>query len=245
MYKGNAYAYINASNWKYGCSVRCLKNVDPVATISGSTTVCLGSVGPFITFTGIAGAEPFTFTYTINGGSPQTISTITGRSVSLSVPTSSSGTYTYAIISAQDKYGTALQSGSVVVTVDPNATITLISEGITAACLNNPLIDITYFVSGGGTGAAATGLPTGLTGAYNEGFYTISGTPTVSGTFNYTVTTTGTCSQTSASGTITVNPVPALSAVVTNVTCTGCNDGAIDLYHFRSNTRLYFSLGRA
>ena len=36
--------------------------------------------------------------------------------------------------------------------------------------------------------------------------FTISGTPSVAGTFNYTVTTTGTCVQTTALGSITVNP---------------------------------------
>lgn len=225
----NDYASINASNWKYGCSVRCLKNVDPVGSISGSTIVCQGSEEPIINFTGTAGTEPFIFTYNINGGTPQTISTTSGNSVTVSVPTDSPGTYTFNLVSVQDVYKTAAQTGSATVTVNPNANITLISEGSTTTCANTPITDITYSVSGGGTGASATGLPDGLTGVYNEGFFTISGTPTLVGTFNYTVTTTGTCAQTSATGTITVNPLPVLEASVTNVTCTGCNDGSIDL----------------
>nr|HQU56619.1 PKD domain-containing protein [Chitinophagaceae bacterium] len=40
------------------------------------------------------------------------------------------------------------------------------------------------------------------------GVFTISGTATAAGTFNYTVTTTGTCVQKMATGTIIVNPLP-------------------------------------
>ncbi len=50
-------------------------------------------------------------------------------------------------------------------------------------------------------------LPGNITGVYNAGVFTISGTPDagVSGTFNYTITTSGGCATASASGTITVN----------------------------------------
>ena len=57
----------------------------------------------------------------------------------------------------------------------------------------------------GATGAGVTGLPSGVTGTYNAGVFTISGIPTESGTFNYTVTTTGPCINPSLSGTITIN----------------------------------------
>ena len=71
-----------------------------------------------------------------------------------------------------------------------------------------------------------TGLPTGVSGVYSGGVFTISGTPTVSGTFNYTVTTIGTCTQVTASGTITVNPTPIptlTSSAPGNVSCAGTN----------------------
>ncbi|WP_439152054.1 hypothetical protein [Winogradskyella sp.] len=48
----------------------------PSATISGSTTVCLNeSPQPQITFTGSGGDTLYEFTYTLNGGANQTIST--------------------------------------------------------------------------------------------------------------------------------------------------------------------------
>ena len=73
-------------------------------------------------------------------------------------------------------------------------------------CINTAIVPITYTIGGGGTGAGVVGLPAGVNGVYAAGVFTISGTPTVSGTFNYTVTTTGTCVQTTALGSITVNP---------------------------------------
>lgn len=115
---------------------------------------------------------------------------------------------------------TALKS----IRVNPNATIALIS-GIPSTnqtiCFFSPLSNITYQVSGGGTGANVTGLPTGITGSYSGGVFTISGTPTQSGTFNYTVTTTGTCAQTTATGRINVIALPVTTATSNSPVCEG------------------------
>src|ERR1019366_6679516 len=70
-------------------------------------------------------------------------------------------------------------------------------------CKNTAITNITYSVTG--TGAGVTSLPSGLTGSYNANVFTISGTPTVIGAFNYTVTTSGsTCTNSSKNGIITV-----------------------------------------
>jgi hypothetical protein len=52
-------------------------------------------------------------------------------------------------------------------------------------------------------------LPTGVSGSWSGNTVTISGTPSVSGTFNYTVTLTGGCGGGTANGTITVIALPA------------------------------------
>jgi hypothetical protein len=51
--------------------------------------------------------------------------------------------------------------------------------------------------------------------------FTISGTPSVTGTFNYTVTTTGTCTQATATGTITVNATPNVTVTSPTGICAG------------------------
>jgi subtilisin family serine protease len=70
-------------------------------------------------------------------------------------------------------------------------------------CINTALNNITYATTGA-SGATFSGLPPGVTGSWASNIVTISGTPTVAGTYNYIVTLTGGCS-TSVAGTIIVN----------------------------------------
>lgn len=50
----------------------------PTATISGTTTVCQGTATDII-FTEADGTAPYTFTYTINSGINQTVTTDNGN----------------------------------------------------------------------------------------------------------------------------------------------------------------------
>ena len=103
--------------------------------------------------------------------------------------------------------GTNKADTSVALTVVANAGITLTSAAGTnnqGVCLNTPMTNITYTVSGGASGAGVIGLPAGVAGAFAGVTFTISGTPSVAGVYVYTVTTTGICNQTSVTGTITV-----------------------------------------
>jgi hypothetical protein len=72
----------------------------PTATISGATQVCQNGTSPTITFTGANGTAPYTFTYTLNGAT-QTV-TSAGNTATVSVPTGTAGTFTYALVSVQD-----------------------------------------------------------------------------------------------------------------------------------------------
>lgn len=98
-------------------------------------------------------------------------------------------------------------STSVGVTVNPNTTIELFeSDDTQTICLTDLISPIEYNVTNG-TGANATGLPAGLNGVFNAGVFTISGTPTEIGTFNFSVTGTGACAPSSAlNGTIEITP---------------------------------------
>ncbi|QBZ98926.1 T9SS type B sorting domain-containing protein [Flavobacterium sangjuense] len=93
----------------------------PTATIFGTTTVCLNDPSPQIIFTGANGTAPYTFTYSINTVVQPPVSTTSGNSVSVNVPTTPQGTYTYALVSVQDAAAPACsqaQTGSAVVTVN-------------------------------------------------------------------------------------------------------------------------------
>ncbi|GIR59651.1 MAG: hypothetical protein CM15mP65_22320 [Crocinitomicaceae bacterium] len=50
---------------------------------------------------------------------------------------------------------------------------------------------------------------------------TISGTPSASGTFNYTIPLSGGCGTVNATGTITVNDLPVVDAGSAQTVCAG------------------------
>src|SRR6185312_15070447 len=76
--------------------------------------------------------------------------------------------------------------------------------------------------------AGANGLPAGVSAHWASNMITISGTPTSSGTSNYSILLTGGCGTVHASGTITVNPLPVASVPnQTNISCYGGADGTI------------------
>lgn len=77
----------------------------PTATISGNTFTCQNSASPVVTFTGADGIAPYTFTYNINGGSNKTVTTTTGNTVSVDVPTTVSGTFVYHLVGVTDSGG--------------------------------------------------------------------------------------------------------------------------------------------
>jgi len=91
-------------------------------------------------------------------------------------------------------------------------------------CLNSPIQNITYSYSGEATSAVVTGLPNGVTATIASGVVTISGTPTQTGVFNYTVTSVGCATNTIRQGTITINAVPVLTGLTSNTPiCSGSN----------------------
>ncbi len=191
----------------------------PSATISGPVTACINSAGNSITFTATEGKAPYEFTYDIDGGSPFTvISTGFGNTVTIPVSTATAGTFVYHLTGVKNVGSTVcsrvITGQATTVIINPDAAIALNSATGTdnqALCINTAIANISYTISGGGSGASVTGLPAGLTGTYAAGVFTISGTPTATGTFNYTVTTSGICIQKTATGTITVNPDAAIT----------------------------------
>ena len=78
---------------------------------------------------------------------------------------------------------------------------------------------ITHTTTGATGIGTATGLPTGVTAAWAANTITISGTPTASGTFNYSIPLTGGCGLVNATGTIGVSTAPPIATVTNGARC--------------------------
>jgi hypothetical protein len=96
---------------------------EPTASISGTTTVCQNE-STNITFTAANNnAGPYTFTYNVNGGTNQTVSTSGSSLTATVVPsTSAAGAYTFTLVSVADAHCSKAYStgNTAVVTVNPN-----------------------------------------------------------------------------------------------------------------------------
>lgn len=240
--------FSNFTDLKMGFSVRCV-NDPPSATISGTTSVCKDAAQPEITFTGISGTAPYTFTYKINNGSPLTVTTSSGNSVTVSVPTNTIGTFTYSLTNVQDAYAQVSETGNAIISINPIPSATI--NGTTSVCQNGPFPNITFT---GANGAAPYTFTYNINNGSNQTISTNSGNsitlaaPTSSaGTFIYTLVSVrdasvSACSQLQpGTSTITIHPVPDVSALITNVSCNQCKDGAIVLTPTTGNPPFTFS----
>ncbi|HQN16807.1 MAG TPA: T9SS type A sorting domain-containing protein [Bacteroidales bacterium] len=191
-------------------------------TAGGTQTKCINTAITTTTYatTGATGATVTGLPAGVTGSWTSNVVTISGT------PTMS-GAFTYTV-TLTGGCGTVTTTGTI--TVTPNNTISLTAGGTQTKCINTAITTTTYATTGA-TGATFSGLPAGVTGAWASNVATISGTPTASGTFNYTVTTTGGCTTpaVTATGTITVipnNTITLSSAVGTNAQ-TKCINTAI------------------
>jgi hypothetical protein len=97
------------------------------------------------------------------------------------------------------------------VTVNPINTATSLSP---SACINEPLPSNLTITTTGATGIGApTNLPTGVNASWLNNTITISGTPTTSGSFNFSIPLTGGCGTVNASGTLTINAPPSIDSI--------------------------------
>jgi gliding motility-associated-like protein len=145
---------------------------------------------------------------------------VAGSTVTISGSPSVAGTFNYTVTTTGGVCLPASITGTIVSESTP--TVTLTSAAGTdnqTVCLGSPLLNITYNIGGSATGATVAGLPPGISGSYSAGTFTISGNPTTTGTFPYTVTTTGgTCTPATANGTIFVqsSQITLTSAMYSN-----------------------------
>ena len=183
-------------------------------------TVCINTAITDITYAtnGATGATIIGLPAGVTGSWAADVVTITGT------PTAS-GLFTYTV-TLTGGCGVVTVTGTVNVALDNSVTLTSATgTDAQSLCGNVPITDITYATTGA-TGAVITGLPGGVTGVWTANVITISGSPTLPGTSDYTITLTGGCGVVFAKGTITVNSVPLL--VITNPMAQ-CSPSTVDL----------------
>ena len=190
------------------------------AVNSDKQTFCVNTTSTPITY-GTVGATGATITNLplgVTGYFGPALNTPEGKNqVNISGIPSVAGTYNYTVTLTG---GCGVTTATGVYVVNPKNTITLTSVAATALqtkCIKTAITDIIYTTTTA-TGATVSGLPAGVTGSWSANKFTITGTPTVAGIFNYTVTTVGGCSVATAKGTInsTINTIALSSAAGTD-----------------------------
>ncbi|MCQ2285627.1 MAG: T9SS type A sorting domain-containing protein [Bacteroidales bacterium] len=112
-------------------------------------------------------------------------------------------------------------------------TLFLISDPSTLSqefCIGKSLLTIEYGWGGGATSATVTWTPSqpaGVNVNVNAGTLEIVGTPTVSGTYRFSVMTNGSCSHGTSNGVIIINDLPTFNLTTTDAACYGEADGAV------------------
>jgi len=102
------------------------------------------------------------------------------------------------------------------VTVNQSPTLVLTAgNNVQSVCEDKAIANISYTFGGSATGATVSGLPAGITSSVSGNTVTISGRPSAAtyAAVPFTITTIGgNCGTATANGTITVNPIPVVSA---------------------------------
>ena len=205
-----------------GCSVVTsapfiIKNIiyKPTISLSSSTgtdsqTVCqnLNISNIVYTTTGTNGVNvtglPNGINYNFNKGK----FTVSGSS-------RDTGTFNYTVFTYGGNCGEDTLHGVIRINQSPQIKLTSKNGSDNqSVCFNKPIFVITYSITGA-SGVVSSTLPNGITGTFNSttGIYTISGTSTQTGIFNYyLLTSVGGCGlKDSVNGVITINPNPKVS----------------------------------
>ena len=197
-----------------------------VSIVANANPICSGSS---VTFT----ATP------TNGG---TAPTYQWYKNSISIFGATSSTYNATFTAADAIYvimtsnhagpclaGSPAQSNTITLSITPDNTAS--AGTTTTVCINTAISPVIIHTTTGATGiGVATGLPAGASASFSANTISIFGTPTASGTFNYTIPLTGGCGTVNATGTIVVNPASVGGTVAGSATvCTGTNSTTLTL----------------
>ncbi|MFN9710025.1 MAG: hypothetical protein ACK55K_01285, partial [Bacteroidota bacterium] len=181
----------------------CTSTVTPtqptcaISTGSILVTATTGTPGYNVSWSGTASGNPDGNEILSNGGT---------YSITNLIP----GTYNITVTSASG----CVSNNIVTITSPPVLNTAGPASSSPSICINTTITPAVTHITTGATGISnsgiggANGLPTGVSATWSSNTIRISGTPTVAGTFNYLIPLTGGCGTVSATGTITVNPLP-------------------------------------
>ncbi|NII82097.1 MULTISPECIES: CehA/McbA family metallohydrolase [unclassified Pedobacter] len=210
----------------------------PVATIAGNTAVCNFGSSPNITFTGSVGTAPYTFTYTVNGGSNRTVST-NATTATVSVPTNAAGTFTYTLVSVADAYANQLQTGTATVTVNALPVVSISSNKGLSISKGDAIV----LTATGGTQYSWTGSD--IISGQNTPALTIR--PKQSGTYRVTVSNASGCVSDQSIAITVIDDYKLEASTVVTPNGDGYNDKFIvkNIDYYPNNTlKIFDKAGR-
>ncbi|WP_051951712.1 T9SS sorting signal type C domain-containing protein [Flavobacterium sp. ASV13] len=175
----------------------------PTASITGSKIIC--SNGSATVGAGEANAANGTVSWTHDGlGTLSNSTTLTPTYTAVAGDAGKQVTLTLNV-TASPACATAYTVSDVyTIAVRPENTVTAASSS-PVLCVNTLMTNITHTTTGATGIGTPSGLPTGVTASWASNTITISGTPSNTGTFNYSIPLTGGCGTYNATGTIVVN----------------------------------------
>ena len=181
------------------------------ATITGTTSVCQNSANVVVIFSASGGTAPYTFTYKINNGVNQIVTTTSGSSATVNVSTKTAGTYVYTLVSVTDSTNTTQSISSQTAKITVNATPTILGQ--LTVCIDRDTTQLT-----------GSGTPNSINpwASSNTAVATINSTGLVKilaiGTTTITYTNSNGCST---YATLTVNPLPVIDFSFIDNQCSG------------------------
>ncbi|WMW77784.1 T9SS type B sorting domain-containing protein [Flavobacterium sp. 20NA77.7] len=183
----------------------------PNATINTTTPTICSSENGIISITGTPNSI---VEYNINNGTIQTVTLDNSGAATITNPLTITSTFTLTKVKIVDTSNVTLCSRNlnniVTISIAPNNNASAPSA-TPSLCINNALVPIIHTTTGATGIGVPINLPTGVTANWSTNTVIISGTPTTSGTFNYTIPLTGGCGNINATGTIIVEPNNSVS----------------------------------
>ncbi|MDX6180810.1 T9SS sorting signal type C domain-containing protein [Flavobacterium sp. Fl-77] len=193
---------------------------DSGGTVAPSQTICSGTQPATLTLSSYSGTI-VRWEMANNPGfsSPTTIANTTATLTGAAIGNLTATTYFRAVV--QSGSCPAAFSNAASITVQPNTSVGAASS-TPNVCAGTPMTTITHTTAGATGIGAPSGLPAGVTASWATNTITITGTPTVGGSYNYSIPLIGSCGPTVfATGTINVSGAAPLATAATSPNCNG------------------------